>query len=324
MAVRGIDHDQIAFGVDQRFGALEPGIAHGRRRRAAQPPRAILGGVGIGHGLFDILDRDQPDAVIKIVYHQQLLDPPRMQQASRFILADPRADRREIFMRHQFADRLARALGKADIAIGENADELAAGFDDGNSRNPVHRHQRLRISKRRVGRDRDRIDNHSRFKAFDLTDRRALLLDRKIAVQHTEPAKLRHDDRHIGLGDRVHRRREDRNVEADLARDPRFGVRLARHHIRFAGLQQHVVKGQSEPDIHYHIFQISSRGGPCNQSAPSALGRRSDWGRADESCGCFGRCMRQAYQDHSKQRCEMKDIAAQFKITCLRRTKWRR
>ncbi len=44
VAVRGVDDDQVAFGVDQRLRALEALVADGGGRRDAQPAGRILGG----------------------------------------------------------------------------------------------------------------------------------------------------------------------------------------------------------------------------------------------------------------------------------------
>ena len=83
MAVRGVDHDQVAFGVDQRLGPLEALVADRGRGGDAQAARRVLGRGGIGHRLFDILDRDQADAAIVFVDHQQFLDPALVQQPLR-------------------------------------------------------------------------------------------------------------------------------------------------------------------------------------------------------------------------------------------------
>ena len=39
----------------------------------------------------------------------------------------------------------------------------------------------------------------------------------QVAVKHADPAELRHGDRHVGFGHRVHRRGQDRDVERDFA-----------------------------------------------------------------------------------------------------------
>jgi hypothetical protein len=64
--------------------------------------------------------------------------------------------------------------------------------------------------------------------ALDRADRLDLLLDIEIAVEHAHSAELRHDDRHVGLGDGVHRRGEHRDVEREAARHEGAGVGHAR------------------------------------------------------------------------------------------------
>ena len=250
VAMGGVDDDQVAFRVDQRLAALQPLVAHGRCGGDAQPARRILGRLRIGDGLLDILDGDQAHAVIIIVHHQQLLDPAGMQQAHRLILADAGLDRRQIVLGHQFADRLAGVLGKAGIAMGQDADQLAVRFDDRNAADPVALHQHLRVGQRRGRQDGDGIDDHAAFEALDRADRIGLFLDRQVTVQHADAAQLRHDDRHVGLGHRVHRRRQDRDVQLDRLGHMGGRVRLAGQHIGFGGLQQHVVKGEAKADVH--------------------------------------------------------------------------
>ena len=76
----GIDHDHVAFRLDQRHGAGVAVIAHAGRRRHAQPPALVLAGVGIFLRLLDVLDRDQADAAIGVVHHQDLLDAVLVQK----------------------------------------------------------------------------------------------------------------------------------------------------------------------------------------------------------------------------------------------------
>ena len=107
VAVRGVDDDAVAAGVDQRLGALEARVADGGRRGDPQPPFGILGRERRGDRFLDVLDGDQPDAVIVVVDHQQFLDPPLVEDAPRFLLAGAERHRREIVLGHQLADRLA-------------------------------------------------------------------------------------------------------------------------------------------------------------------------------------------------------------------------
>ena len=125
MPVRGVDHDEIGAGIDQPLGAGEALIADARRRRHAQAPLLVLAGMGMDSRLLDVLDRDQADAAIFVVDHEQLLDAVLMEEALGFLHADALAHRDELLLGHQLVDRLVRIGGEAHVAVGEDADELA-------------------------------------------------------------------------------------------------------------------------------------------------------------------------------------------------------
>ncbi len=277
MAMGGVDHDQVNLGLDERFRAGKAAVADCRCRRNAQPPGRVLGRIGIGHGLFNVLDRDEPRAPIGVVDDQQFLDPPRMEQPPRFFRTHARAHRRQIVARHQFRHRLMRVFGKADIAVRDDADQPTIRLHHWNPADLVPRHQPLRLRQRCVGGNGDGVDHHPAFKALDVAHRRHLLFNRQIAVEHTNAAKLRHHDRHIGLGHRVHRRRQHRNVKRDAARQPRARIGHRRHNIAFRRAKQHIVKGKAEADVHELPVPASqgSCGGPCNQAGGAALGPRA-------------------------------------------------
>ena len=95
--------------------------------------------------------------------------------------------------------------------------ELARFLDDRNAADPVRLHQLERFGERLVGRHGDRIDHHPALEPLHLAHRGRLLLDVEVAVKHADPAELRERDRHVGLGHRVHRRGQDRDVERDFA-----------------------------------------------------------------------------------------------------------
>ena len=244
VAVGGVDDDEVAFGVDQRLGALEALVADRRRRRDPEPAGGILGGVGIGDRLLDVLDGDEAGAAAGIVDDDQFLDPALVEEPPRLLLGHSGADRGEIVAGHQLGDRLARIFGEADVAVGEDADQPAAFLGHRDPGDPVPLHQLERVGQSLVRGHGDRVDHHPALEALHRPHRRRLLLDGEVAVEHPHPAQLRHDDRHVGLGHRVHRRGEDRDVEPDLAGDLGAGVGLARKHRRFAGLEQHVVEGE--------------------------------------------------------------------------------
>ena len=87
MAVRGIDHDEVDAGLDQRLGAREALVADRGGGGDAQAALLVLAGVRIGDRLLDVLHGDQADAAIVVVDHQQLLDAVLVQQPLGLVLA---------------------------------------------------------------------------------------------------------------------------------------------------------------------------------------------------------------------------------------------
>ena len=125
MAVGGVDHHEVDAGLDQPLGAIEPLVADGGGGGDAQPALLVLAGVRIGDRLLDVLHRDEPDAAVEVVDHQELLDAVLVQEPLGLVLADALAHGDEPILGHQLGDLLARIGGEAHVAVGEDADELA-------------------------------------------------------------------------------------------------------------------------------------------------------------------------------------------------------
>jgi hypothetical protein len=188
------------------------------RGRHPQAALLVLAGERIGDRLLDVLDRDEPDAAVLRVDHQELLDPVLVQEPLGLVLADAFADGDELFLGHQLGDVLARVGGEAHIAVGEDANELAglaltAAFDHRNAGNAVLPHESKRIGEGRLRLDGHRVDHHAGLELLDLANLRGLFLGIEIAVDDADAAGLGHGDRHPGLGHGVHGRSHDRDVE---------------------------------------------------------------------------------------------------------------
>jgi hypothetical protein len=156
-------------------------------------------------------------------------------------------------MRHQFGDLLARIGREPHVAVGEDADQLSryalgSAGDHGNAGEAVIVHQRHRVRQHRIGTDRQRIDHHAGFILLDLPNLGSLPLGIEIAVDDADAAGLRHRDRHARLGDGVHRRRDDRDVERDRAGHVRADIGLRGQDIRETGFQKHIVEREGFTD----------------------------------------------------------------------------
>ena len=113
----------------------------------------------------------------------------------------------------------------------------------------MRRHQVERVGEARFRAERDRVDDHARLELLDLADLVGLRRGLEIAVQDAEPAVLRHGDREVRLGHGVHRRRDQRDAELDLAGQPGADVDLGGQDRGMRRLEQNVVEGQRFTDL---------------------------------------------------------------------------
>ena len=244
--MRGIDHDKIDSGRDQRLGPREAFIADRRGGGDAEPALLVLAGIRIGNRFFDVLHGDQADAAILRIDHQEFLDAMLMQKTLGLVLTHAFAHGDELLC-HQIGNSLPRISGETNVAVGQNPHQLAGlsvpgRFNHRNSGNVVVLHQIERLLKSRPGLDRERVHHHAGFKFLHLADLRGLLVGLHVAVEHADAAGLRHGDRHLRLGHGIHRRSDDRNIDGDRAGDVRPDIDVRGQHFRQAGPDQHVVE----------------------------------------------------------------------------------
>ena len=86
----------------------------------------------------------------------------------------PTGDRDQILLGHHVADGHIGARFKAQIAVGENADELAA-LGHGHAGDLVAPHHFEGVGNLLIGPDGDRIDDHAALRALHLVDFAGLL-----------------------------------------------------------------------------------------------------------------------------------------------------
>ena len=108
------------------------------------------------------------------------------------------------------------AVFKAQVAIGQNADELVA-LGDRNAGDAIALHQFERVGDLVVRRHGDRIDDHAAFRALHFVDFAGLLLDGEIAMDDAESALLRHGNGQARFRHGVHGRADDGKLQANIA-----------------------------------------------------------------------------------------------------------
>jgi hypothetical protein len=177
-------------------------------------------------------------------------------------LLERRADRRrdEVLLRHPLGDRQIETRLEAQVAVRENADELAVRVGDRNAGDLVLLHHLHRFTDRLPRPHRHRIDDHPRLGPLDLVDLFGLPVDRHVLMEDAEAAVLGHGDGETGFGDRVHGRRKDGDVEADVAGQARGDVDEVRVEVGFRRTEQDVVERQSDGDRFGKTFRREGLG----------------------------------------------------------------
>src|ERR1043165_4523676 len=246
--VRGVDDDDVDLGVDERAGAVEAVAADADGGAAAEPAERILRGLRIAPRLLDVLDGDEALEVAVGVDDEELLDAMLVEDLARLLErgADGRGD--EVLLGHALGDRQVEARLEAQVAVGENADELAVGVGHRHAGDFVFLHDLQRLGDRLPRPHGDGVDDHARLGALDLVDLFRLLLDGHVLMDDAEPALLGHGDGQARLGDGVHRCGDDGDVEADLAREARGDVDEVGMDVGAGGTEEDVVEGEADFD----------------------------------------------------------------------------
>ena len=214
------------------------------RRADEQSAVFIPGGIGVLDGFFDVLDGDEPFEIPLVVDDGKLFDAVFAEDLLRLFERGADGRRHEPVLGHHVGDGLFEIAFKAQIAVGEDADELAV-FGDGNAADAVLFHERHRVLDEIFRFEEEGVGDDAVFAALHLVHLFRLLLDGHVLVDDADAAFARDRDRHPVFGDGVHRRAHQRDVQANFIGE--FG--LQRHvrgdHVGRLRDEEYVVKCQS-------------------------------------------------------------------------------
>ena len=181
-----------------------------------QPTVAVLRRVRMLLGLDEILDCDQSGERSLPVDDGELLDLVASQQSERGLGRDTFACGDERSLGHHIGDATVLVHLEAHVAVGDDPDERAGLVRDGQPGDPESCAHRVDLGegvRRLAG---DRVGDHSGLGPLDRLHLCGLVLPGEVAVQDPHAAGSRHGDGHPRLGDRVHRRTDERNPQPDL------------------------------------------------------------------------------------------------------------
>ena len=155
--------------------------------------------------------------------------------------ADGRCDK--VFFCHNRTDFLTGVGNKAQIAVGENADQLAV-LNNRNTRNLVLAHKFVRVRNGINGRKEKRVHNNAVFGTLYLIDFVNLLFNAHILVDNANAALTSNRNCHFGLRNGIHRRRHNRRVQLYLFCELSFYINHIRRNVALRGYKQNIVECQ--------------------------------------------------------------------------------
>ncbi len=94
-----------------------------------------------------------------------------------------------------------------------------------------------------------RIINHAVFSTLHGMYLPGLFLNRHVFVDNADAPLAGYGNGHLGLCDRVHGRRHQRNIQRDVARKLGFQLHASRKHLGISRYEQNVVESQT---VHLH------------------------------------------------------------------------
>src|ERR1019366_5499476 len=244
VAMRGVDDDRVDTDAHQQLGALLGALADTDRGADAEFALRIAGRARKARLLGDVFYRHQTAQLEGIVDDDDALELFLVHQRLAFGERGAFAHRDELLaQRHDLFDRRVEPGFEAKVTIGDDADDRLS-LHDRKARYAARFRQLDHLAHRHLGPDGDRIAEHSGLVALDLGDLGRLLLRRQVLVDDADAAFLRQRDGQACFGHGVHRRRNERQVQADVAGKNSGEAGVARQDTRERRDQQHIVEGQ--------------------------------------------------------------------------------
>src|SRR3954465_11800997 len=255
VAMRGIHHQDVGTGLDQGGDALVGAFADADRRTDAQLPLCVLARVGMLGFLQDVLHRDEALQMEFLVDHQHALQAVLVHELDGVLAARALAHGDELLLRrHDVLHRLVEVGLEAQVAVGDDADHFSAVLHHREAGDLVRALQVHHLAHAHLGRDGHRIAQHARLEALHLQYLCRLLLRREVLVHDADAAFLGDRDSEARLGDRVHGRRDDRDIQLEVAGEPGAEAGVARQDARVGGKKQNIVEGQRLLDHPHEVL----------------------------------------------------------------------
>jgi hypothetical protein len=192
--------------------------------------------------LHDVFHGDQAAQLEGVVDDQHALEAVLVHQALGFVRVRFLVDVHEFFARGHLGARFGvEVFLETQVAVGDDADHLLA-FDDREAAEAMLVLEGDDVADLHARRHDDRVAQHACFETLDARHFAGLVGRTKVLVDNADAAFLRHRDCQTGFGHGVHRGREQRDVERDVAGQLGAKGGVGRKNIRVGRDEQHIIE----------------------------------------------------------------------------------
>ena len=220
VAMRRVNHERIDTSARQRLDALFGAIAHAHRGGHAQLALRVTCSVRKIGLLGDVFHRHQAAQFEGVVDDEHALELVAVHQRLALLQRGALVHEDEpLARRHDVAHGRVQARLETQVAVGHDAHHGLA-LQHREARHAVLARELDDLAHAVLGRHRDGVAQQARLIALDARDLGGLLLGGEVLVHHADATFLRQGDGQARFGDGVHRRRNQRQIEGDVASEP--------------------------------------------------------------------------------------------------------
>jgi hypothetical protein len=126
--VGGVDGEGVDAVFDELGGAFEEVAGGADGSGDAEAALLILAGVGVLQLLLDVFDGDEALELVGVVDDEELFDAVLVEDVLGLLERGADGDGDEVGLGHHVADGDVGAGDEAEVAVGEDADELAVAW----------------------------------------------------------------------------------------------------------------------------------------------------------------------------------------------------
>ena len=236
--------------------------------------------------LFEVVDvahGDHARQATRVIDEEEFLDLAPAENVLGLIEGRIARPGDEMLAGHHLSDELIARLEEFDVAPREDAHDLAVAAAirrDGKTRDVKLLHEIKGDRDGLVGVQRDGVGDDAILGSLNLHDLARLILAAQVLVDDADAPLLRQRDGQGGLGDRVHGRTDQGNVDADVAGKVGGSVHARGQDIRTAGDEEHVVERNAvADDLLFHAENTRGEAQSQQRRRPKPVGfRRRLWG----------------------------------------------